>query len=75
MSEKVQTADRRDIRTREPTGREYAIAHGGGILAAFVLGGFALALGWSRAGILLGGLILVAVYVPVAVTYLFRFER
>lgn len=63
------------VKPQEPSAHQYRVVHAGGILGALLLGGVSLALDWSRAAMLLGGLGLVAIYVPVAVGYLFRSER
>lgn len=65
------TTGRPEVQQRQPTGREYNIAYGGAVLGALILGGFSLAFDWDRTTIMLAGLILIAAYVPFAVSFLF----
>ena len=57
--------------TRMPTGRAYAVTYGGAVSAALLVGAFALALDWSHTAIFIAGVILVGLYVPFAVSFLF----
>jgi hypothetical protein len=72
MSVKMRAGVRRRAatRSREPSRRDFVVYYGVGGVLALALGLVAIVLDWSRATLLLGGVILVMVYVPVGLILL-----
>ena len=76
MSVKTEAAKRPRVRTKQPTSRDFVLTYGGAGLGTLLLASLAWAFDWSRGTFLVSAVVFVAIYVPLAVSFLFaRSER